>query len=162
MKTLAALLVVAIPLLGACTQSGDTPAPQTSAASVAAAAMPAPQSSGSIQVFDFMAPGNRRTVSPNWATINAQLLGSKGNPVRALMPQGQQAYLNRLICPDGKTPSFRRIGNFGVGVYTTIIDGYDVRCGSSNYTVYLDMYHPNYIEQRPVPGFTIRPAGATS
>lgn len=123
MKTLAALLVVAIPLLGACTQSGDTPAPQTSAASVAAAAMPAPQSSGSIQVFDFMAPGNRRTVSPNWATINAQPLGSKGNPVRALMPQGQQAYLNRLICPDGKTPSFRRIGNFGVGVYTTIIDG---------------------------------------
>lgn len=137
MKTLAALSIVAFSLLGACTQSGDTPAPQTSAATAAVATMPPPQSSGSIQVVEFT--GNRRTVSPNWATINAQPLGSKGNPVRTLMPQGQQAYLNRLICPDGRTPSFRRIGNFGVGVYTTIIDGYDVRCGSSNYTVYLDM-----------------------
>lgn len=160
MKTSAMPLVAMLLASAACTQSGDQPPPQTAAASAAAAAA-APQSSGSIQVFDFMTPGERRTVSPNWSAINAQPLGSRGNPVRTLMPQGQQAYLRRLICPDGATPTFRRIGNFGVGVYTTVIDGYEVRCGSTVYTVYMDMYHPNYIERRPIPGFTIRPpAGA--
>ena len=139
----------------ACTQTGQDAPPSASASAVA------PQTSGSIQVYDLMAPGNRRTVSPNWAVITAQPLGSKENPVRTFMPQGQQAYLMRLVCPDGSTPSFRRIGNFGAGVYTTIIDGYDVRCGSAAQTIYLDMYHPNYMEQRAVSGFTIRPASST-
>lgn len=153
MRILVVPLATMMLALGACTQSGDQPPPQTAAVSAVAA----PQLSGSLQVFDFNVPGERRTVSPNWAAINAQPLGSKGNPVRTLMPQGQQAYLRRLVCPDGSAPSFRRIGNFGAGVYTTIIDGYDVRCGSATHTIYLDMYHPNYIERRPVPGFAIRP-----
>lgn len=140
----------------ACTQTTQNAPPGTTTA----AAANAPQTSGTIQVVDVFTTGQPRTVSPNWASINAQPLGSKGNPVRTFMPRGQHAYLQRLVCPDGSTPSFTRIGNFGVGVYSTIIDGYDVRCGATSYTVYMDLYHPAYVERRPVPGFTIRPTAA--
>ena len=148
-------IAVAMLLSGGCTQDSSTP--QTGAPQVAASRSAAAQSSGPLIVFDMVTPGERRTVSPNWAAINAQPLGSQGNPVRTLMPQGQQAYLRRLVCPDGTTPAFRRIRNVGPGPYTTIVDAYDVRCGATSQTVYLDMYHPNYIEPRAVPGFTLRP-----
>jgi hypothetical protein len=87
-------------------------------------------------------------------------LGSRENPVRAEMPPGQQAYLRRLRCSDGRRPEFSRIGNFGIGVYGNIIDGYRVSCGAAgpgNVEVYMDMYHRGYVEARPVPGFTIAP-----
>lgn len=85
-------------------------------------------------------------------------LGSKDNPVRAQMPQGQQAYLVRLRCGDGRTPSFVRIGSYGVGVFGNIIDGYAVDCGGAapgRVDVFMDMYHPGFVETRAVPGFTI-------
>lgn len=85
-------------------------------------------------------------------------LGSNENPVRAEMPQGQQAYLARLRCADGRAPQFRRVGNFGVGVYGNIIDGYDVTCADSEPAktrVIIDMYHAGHIENMAVPGFTI-------
>jgi hypothetical protein len=87
-------------------------------------------------------------------------LGSRNNPVRAEMPPGQQAYLRRLRCSDGRRPEFSRIGNFGVGVYGNIIDGYRVSCGVAapgTVEVYMDMYHRGHVEARPVPGFTIVP-----
>ena len=86
--------------------------------------------------------------------------GSKENPVRASMPQGQHAYLRRLRCSDGQAPQFDRIGNFGLGVYGNIIDGYAVDCGSAapgRVEIFMDMYHAGYVETRPVPGFTIVP-----
>ncbi len=85
-------------------------------------------------------------------------LGSRENPVRAHLPQGQQAYLSRLRCADGRAPQFARRGNIGVGVFGNIVDDYDVRCvGSSpaSATIIMDLYHPGYVEQRPVIGFTI-------
>lgn len=88
-------------------------------------------------------------------------LGSEQNPVRADMPGGQRAYLNRLRCADGKRPAYQRVGSFGVGVYERIIDGYEVKCeGSSPETsiVYMDMYHPGHREQAAAAGFTIAPA----
>jgi hypothetical protein len=84
--------------------------------------------------------------------------GSKLNPVRASMPQGQHAYLRRLRCSDGQAPQFDRIGNYGLGVYGNIIDGYAVDCGSAapgKVEIFMDMYHAGYVETRPVPGFTI-------
>jgi hypothetical protein len=119
--------------------------------------VPSSGSARSIQVFDMLAPGERRTVSPDWASIEVQPLGSKGNPVRSFLPAGQQAYLRRLQCPDGSTPDFQRQGSVGAGPYTTIIDAYEVRCASKSVVLYLDMYHPGYIERRAVPEFTIRP-----
>ncbi|MEL1251934.1 hypothetical protein [Aurantiacibacter gilvus] len=83
-------------------------------------------------------------------------LGSSENPVRASMPEGQRAYLDRLRCADGSTPSYRRVGNFGVGVYGNIVDGYEVTCaGEDPKMVVMDMYHRGHVENRPVPGFTI-------
>ena len=87
-------------------------------------------------------------------------LGSRDNPVRAHMPPGQRAYLARLRCGDGRPPEFGRIGNYGVGVYGNIIDGYRVSCGAAapgQVEVFMDMYHPGHVEDRPVPGFTIVP-----
>lgn len=86
-------------------------------------------------------------------------LGSKDNPVRADMPGGQRAYLNRLRCADGKRPTYQRVGSFGAGVYQRIIDGYEVKCEGSTpemTMVYMDMYHPGHKEAAAVPGFTIQ------
>jgi hypothetical protein len=122
---------------------------------VSLAALPAyaQQTSGSIEVQTFE---GRKTITPDWAAINAVPLGDKGNPVRVSMPPGQHAYLSRLMCPSGGAPTFGRVGSFGVGPYGTIVDGYDVDCTGSKRLVYMDMYHPGYVERRAVPGFTIR------
>ncbi|KTE21261.1 hypothetical protein ATE67_08135 [Sphingopyxis sp. H050] len=88
----------------------------------------------------------------------AHPLGSQENPVRVEMPQGQFAYLATLRCANGQPPQFNRIGNYGIGVFGNIIDGYDVRCEGSEpakTTVFMDMYHAGHVETRPVPGFTI-------
>lgn len=103
------------------------------------------------------------------------------------MPSGQRAYLSRLVCPDGSSPAFSRVGNMGprtnfpanlsdseqlallrkvLGAeklapgdpdYHTI-DGYEVGCGTSKRVLYLDMYHC----QQPPPvsapkGYTLKP-----
>ena len=117
----------------------------------------AAQSPGSIDVLDLTIPGERRKVQPNWTAINVQPVGSAGNPVRAFMPAGQYAYLRDLLCADGLRPLYKRISNAGAGPYTTIVDVFDVRCETASYRVYMDMYHPGYVEKRPVSGFTLRP-----
>ncbi len=96
---------------------------------------------------------------PDLEEIAKHTLGSMGNPVRADMPAGERTYLNRLICiNDNRKPSFERIGSFGMGPYGHIIDGYDVKCKSvKSVTIYMDMYHPGFIEERTVPGFFIKP-----
>ena len=88
-------------------------------------------------------------------------LGSRNNPVRVEMPAGQHSYLRRLRCADGRAPTFSRSGNVGIGIYGTIIDAYRVDCGQAEpgrVDVYMDMYHPGHVENRPVPGFTIVPS----
>jgi hypothetical protein len=94
------------------------------------------------------------------AAAAAHPFGSQKNPVRAAMPPGQHAYLRRLRCSNGQAPQFARMGNFGLGVYGNIIDGYAVDCGGAapgKVEIYMDMYHAGYVETRPVPGFTIVP-----
>jgi hypothetical protein len=84
-------------------------------------------------------------------------LGSAQRPVRAQGPQGQDDYLSRLVCKNGKTPNFQRIGSTGPSPYGFPMDSYEVKCGwSSKTTVYMDLYHPRFVEQEPVPGFTLR------
>ena len=87
----------------------------------------------------------------------AHPLGSKLNPVRVHMPQGQQAYLRRLNCDNGATPEFNRAGSFGAGPYDTIIDGYELTCSGASIEglVFMDMYHPGHVEEAAIPGFTI-------
>lgn len=85
-------------------------------------------------------------------------LGSRENPVRADAPMGQHRYLDRLRCTNGSAPTYDRVGNFGLGVFGTIIDGYAVECegsGPASTTIYMDMYHEGYSEPEAVPGFSI-------
>lgn len=87
---------------------------------------------------------------------SAYPLGSRENPVRASEPQGQRAYLNRLRCAGGDRPTYARSGNLGPGVYQNIVDLYVLGCkDGTRVEVVMDMYHNGYVEDRPVPGFTI-------
>lgn len=115
------------------------------------------QSTGSIEILDMFAPKERRRVTPDWKTINANPLGTRGNPVRVYQPAGEQGYLARLLCADGSRPGFRRTGNLGPGPYSTILDDYEVKCGATSYHIVMDMYHPGYVEDRAVPGFSFKP-----
>lgn len=85
-------------------------------------------------------------------------LGSKLNPVRADMPNGQRAYLARLRCANGAAPTYERLGNAGAGVFGSIIDQFDVRCQNSaplRSIVYMDMYFAGHVETRAADGFKI-------
>jgi hypothetical protein len=92
----------------------------------------------------------------------AHPLGSFENPVRASGPEGQREYLRRLRCTNGRIPQFERIGNFGRGVFGSVVDGYSVDCGEAGpgeAEVFMDMYHNGYRETDPVPGFAINNGG---
>lgn len=114
------------------------------------------QGSGSIEIYDMLSPGERKTVQPNWTAIDAKPLGTRDNPVRAFQPPGERDYLARLVCPSGARPAFRRVGSVGPGPYTSVLDDYEVTCGKVVHRVIIDMYHPGYVECRAVPGFSIR------
>lgn len=86
---------------------------------------------------------------------HATPLGSKTAPVRCDMPLGEQRYLDRLHCADGSRPSYIRVGSFGPGPYGTILDGYEVTCGTATSLVFMDMYHAGYVETQAIPGFQI-------
>ena len=85
-------------------------------------------------------------------------LGAQTNPVRCDGIPGEIAYLSRLRNPDGSQPEFQRAGSFAYGVYGHVDDGYEVKGANGTVIIYMDMYHPGYIEQEVVPGFTL--AGA--
>jgi hypothetical protein len=93
-----------------------------------------------------------------------------GESVRAAIevcrPDGEHAYLARLVCPTGEAATFDRRGSFGPRnelpadqplseqvanarrdplppgeVDYHVVDGYEVTCGASKRLIYLDMYH---------------------
>jgi hypothetical protein len=87
---------------------------------------------------------------------SAQALGTAEMPVRAAGPRGQREYLSRLRCPSGEAPVFERLGSYGPGADGHLLDGYEVQCGSgAPVMVFMDMYHSNYRELRPVRGFAV-------
>ncbi len=95
-------------------------------------------------------------VEPDYEEIAKHALGKEGNPVRCEMPSGERAYLERLRCTNGKRPQHHRAGSTGVGPYGNVLDLYEVKCGGAKATsIYMDMYHPGYVEALAVNGFTI-------
>jgi hypothetical protein len=87
-------------------------------------------------------------------------LGSRDNPVRVVMAQGQRAYLSRLRCEAGDAPLFARSGNVGPGPFGGIVDLYAVTCaGKDPVSIYMDMYHESD-ETRLVPGFNSEQPGS--
>jgi hypothetical protein len=84
-------------------------------------------------------------------------LGSRENPVRAYTYLGEREYLSRLRCIDGTTPHVQRLLGRENGPYGHPLIAYRVRCIYLNEeaVVHIDELHPDYVELRPVPGFTL-------
>lgn len=82
-------------------------------------------------------------------------LGSWDNPVKCSAEAGEIEYLNRLRGPDGKVPTFVRLGNVGTGVNGNIVDLFKVESQDGTVTkeVFMDMYFPGYVETEAVDGF---------
>jgi hypothetical protein len=111
---------------------------------------------------------------------------TKLTAIEVCRPVGERAYLDRLRCSDGSTPTHKRVGSFGErnevpkelsreqqagllkqqlsGAALTpgesdyhIVDGYEVSCGAVKRMVYLDMYHCDRAPTSDVPnGFKPR------
>lgn len=109
---------------------------------------------------------------------------SKEQAIEVCRPDGERAYLARLVCPDRSHPKFERFGSVGPrselpadmtqeqmmqllvadrfapleagAADHHMIDGYSVRCGKTEATLYLDMYHCHVPPPDAAPeGFTI-------
>jgi len=101
----------------------------------------------------------RQLTAEQLEEVRKHPLGSQQNPVRVEGVDGEYRYLARLRCPEGKPPVVDRMGSAGdPSPYGSIMDIYDVVCDSPpHYTIFIDMYHPDYAETAAVPGFTIVP-----
>lgn len=114
------------------------------------------------QTYDIMDDMLGPKHQPDMEEVEKHSLGSYENPVRCDMPGGERAYLRRLRCENNKAPSFNRLGSGGTSPWNRIMDEYDVQCSSNTkgpkkFRIFMDMYHADYKEKRPVPGFTIVP-----
>ena len=91
------------------------------------------------------------------AEIAKHPLGSAENPVKVQGVEGEYVYLARLRCPEDKPPVVDRRGSAGtLSPYGSIMDIYDAVCDAPpSFTIFVDMYHPGYVEPGAVPGFTI-------
>jgi hypothetical protein len=152
MKSLAYIALAASALvLTGCVQSvGDSAAPQSTR-----------MSDADSRAIDKMLAGESQTEGAELEKLLVEAdkhpLGSDKNPVRVSGPSGQRAYLSTLRCADGNVPQFYRVGNFGVGAFGNIVDGYDVTCPGSSpekTMVMMDMYHNGRTESRTIAGFT--------
>jgi len=101
--------------------------------------------------------GVRKTIRPEWRWISPNPLGEDLNPVRVHGRAGRQAYLSRLVCPEGGAPVFSQIGSTRGGPYGSPLDIVMVTCVNIAKRVHFDVFHvAEYIEHRPIDGFTIR------
>jgi hypothetical protein len=91
------------------------------------------------------------------ADIAKHPLGSAQNPVKVEGVEGEYIYLARLRCPEDKPPVVDRRGSAGtLSPYGSIMDIYEAACDAPPaFTIFVDMYHPGFVEQGAVPGFTI-------
>jgi hypothetical protein len=101
--------------------------------------------------------GARKTVHPQWRWIDPNPLGEDLNPVRVHGQPGRQAYLSRLVCPEGGAPVFSQIGSTRGGPYGSPLDIVMVTCVNIARRVHFDVFHvAEYVERRPIEGFAIR------
>jgi hypothetical protein len=103
--------------------------------------------------------GGRPKPTVDEAEVAKHPLGSLQNPIRVNGPAGEHAYLARLRCEDGGRPDFQRTGSVGTrSPWGYILDAYSLTCASGQKAaIYMDMYHREHQEDRPVPGFSLDP-----
>ncbi len=119
-----------------------------------------PQKSESNQnLLSFADKFRDKTAIKSPEEISAHKLGSKGNPIRVYMPEGERNYLSKLTCSDGSRIAFRRIGSSGIDPYGNILDIFKVSCFIDStlheYTLFMDMYHIENQETKAAEGFTL-------
>jgi hypothetical protein len=107
---------------------------------------------------------------------------SRSAAIEVCKPEGERAYLARLVCSTGETATFDRVGGYGPRndlpadqplseqiasarrdplqpgeVDHHVVDGYEVSCGASKRLIYLDMYHCHQSSPNAAPpGFSLR------
>ena len=91
------------------------------------------------------------------AAADGHPLGTVENPVRVGGPAGERAYLARLRCADGAAPRIGARREAGTGAFGSVVAAYDLACAGSEARLVFDMYHEEYVENRPPPGFTLAP-----
>lgn len=91
------------------------------------------------------------------AAADAYPLGTVQNPVRVGGPEGEHAYLGRLLCADGAVPRIGARANAGVGPFGSVVAAYEVACGARTGRIVFDMYQEEHVETRAPAGFTLRP-----
>jgi len=112
MKVYVAACIAAIALSGCATTTAEKGVSQESAKTTNASGY------SNAELIGLMLGGGKRDeakLAKRLEAAAAHPLGSKLNPVRVHMPQGQQAYLRRLNCDSGAAPAFNRAGSFGAG-----------------------------------------------
>lgn len=115
----------------------------------------AQQASGPLEVLT--PAGARKTVYPEWRWITPNPLGEELNPVRVHGHPGRQAYLSRLVCPEGGAPVFSQIGATRGGPYGSPLEIVMVTCVNLAKRVHFDVFHvAEYLERRAIAGFGIR------
>lgn len=90
-------------------------------------------------------------------SISGQDIGSKENPVRCHMEEGEREYLERLRDLSGNTVQFRRIGHAHPDTKGHILDKFEIKSADNSICteIYMDMYWPNHVETNPIKGFEI-------
>ena len=83
-------------------------------------------------------------------------LGSREIPIKCDGPNGERAYSNMLIGPNGKFLSYRRKGSSGRRPHGNTLDCYVVTSLDKKFThnLYFDMYWNSYIERNAPPSFS--------
>jgi len=107
---------------------------------------------------------------------------SRGAAIEVCNPDGERAYLERLVCPSGEPASFDRLGTYGPRNELLadqplseqiasarrdplkpgeadyhVVDGYEVACAASKRLLYLDMYHCHQAPPtKAPPGYSLR------
>ena len=99
----------------------------------------AQQASGPLEVLT--PEGARKTVYPEWRWINPNPLGDDLNPVRVHRRSGRNAYISRLVCPEGGVPVFSQIGTTRGGPYGSPLDIMMVSCVNIAKRVHFDVFH---------------------
>ena len=94
-------------------------------------------------------------------TVTKGKLGRQTNPVRCDGALGQRAYLDRLRDYSDQPVSYKRSGTHPGGPYGNALDSYTVAYHDGySQEVFMDMYHPGFVEKEPPPGFKIVPPPA--
>jgi len=92
--------------------------------------------------------------------IAAGPLGCRSNPIRCHGPASERDYLDRLRYSDGDKPFFERLGSSAIpSPYGNIVDVNLIGFEEDGVVgrVYMDMHFNDYVEERPIRGFSLDP-----